>query len=79
MRRVRGWGEVIMTPYQPSSSPWSRVLKRPDTVDQVSLASHIAGQWAGSRREGPFSGKSPKGLACNPSSSRRLPGPNGRG
>lgn len=30
VRRVRGWGEVIMTPYQPSSSPWSRVLKRPD-------------------------------------------------
>ena len=78
VRRVKGWGEVMMTPYPPSSSPWSRVLKKPDTIDQDSLASHIAGQWAG-RSEGPFSGKSPRGLACDPSSSRRLPGLNGRG
>ena len=43
VRRIRGWGEVMMTPYPPSSSPWSRVLKRPGTIDQDSLASHIAG------------------------------------
>lgn len=61
----------MMISYALSPSPWSGVLKRPDTI--------IAGQWGGIWSEEPFSGKSLRDLTCDPSSRRGLPGLNGGG